>query len=117
MRSMAVALVGLSWVSGLQAEPLPSYLNSNETERTLPAPNLPADAFRPAAPALQVPTPSAQSQPLMMNTRVLIRKIRIEGGTVYPLSDLRDNYKDLIDREVTVGDLIEATRRLTQRYQ
>lgn len=117
MRSMVVALVSLSWVSALQAEPLPSYLNSNETERSLPAPNLPADAFRPVVPALQVPTPAAQPQPLMMNTRVLIRKIRIEGGTVYPLSDLRDNYKDLIDREVTLADLIEATRRLTQRYQ
>lgn len=118
MRSMVVALVSLSWVSALHAEPLPSYLNSNETERNLPAPNLPADAFRPVVPALQVPNPAAaQGQPLMMNTRVLIRKIRIEGGTIYPLSDLRDNYKDLIDREVTVGDLIEATRRLTQRYQ
>ncbi|MFJ4375527.1 ShlB/FhaC/HecB family hemolysin secretion/activation protein [Pseudomonas japonica] len=118
MRSMAVALVSLSWVGVLQAEPLPSYLNSNETERNLPAPNLPADAFRPTTPQLQVPSPAAtQAQPLTMNTRVLIRKIRIEGGSVYPLSELRDNYQDLIDREVTVGDLIEATRRLTQRYQ
>ncbi|WP_175653346.1 ShlB/FhaC/HecB family hemolysin secretion/activation protein [Pseudomonas sp. Marseille-P9899] len=118
MRSMAVALVGLSWVSVLQAEPLPSYLNSNETERNLPAPNLPADAFRPTTPKLQVPSPAtAQPQPLMMNTRVLIHKIRIEGGTVYPLSELRENYQGLIDREVTVGELIEATRRLTQRYQ
>ncbi|MDU9394252.1 ShlB/FhaC/HecB family hemolysin secretion/activation protein [Pseudomonas sp. zfem002] len=118
MRSMAVALVSLSWVGVLQAEPLPSYLNSNETERNLPAPNLPADAFRPTTPQLQVPSPAAaQPQPLTMNTRVLIRKIRIEGGSVYPLSELRDNYQDLIDREVTVGDLIEATRRLTQRYQ
>lgn len=118
MRSMAVALVGLSWVSVLQAEPLPSYLNSNETERNLPAPNLPADAFRPTTPKLQVPSPAAaQPQPLMMNTRVLIHKIRIEGGTVYPLNELRENYQGLIDHEVTVGDLIEATRRLTQRYQ
>ena len=118
MRSMAVALVGLSWVSVLQAEPLPSYLNSNETERNLPAPNLPADAFRPTTPKLQVPSPAtAQPQPLMMNTKVLIHKIRIEGGTVYPLSELRENYQGLIDHEVTVGELIEATRRLTQRYQ
>ncbi|MCU1735695.1 MULTISPECIES: ShlB/FhaC/HecB family hemolysin secretion/activation protein [unclassified Pseudomonas] len=118
MRSMAVALVGLSWVSVLQAEPLPSYLNSNETERNLPAPNLPADAFRPTTPKLQVPSPAtAQPQPLMMNTKVLIHKIRIEGGTVYPLSELRENYQGLLDREVTVGELIEATRRLTQRYQ
>lgn len=119
MRSMAIALVSLSWVGALQAEPLPTFLNSNETERNLPAPNLPADAFRPATPKLQVPAPAAASQPqaLMMETRVLIRKVRIEGGTVYPLSELRDNYKDLVDRETTIGELIEATRRLTQRYQ
>lgn len=118
MRSMAIALASLSWVSALHAEPLPSYLNSNETERNLPAPNLPVDTFRPATPQLQVPSPAAtQPQPLTMNTRVLIRKIRIEGGSVYPLSELRDNYQGVIDREVTVGDLIEATRRLTQRYQ
>ncbi|OLS60917.1 ShlB/FhaC/HecB family hemolysin secretion/activation protein [Pseudomonas putida] len=118
MRSMAIALVSLSWVSALQAEPLPTFLNSNETERNLPAPNLPADAFRPSTPQLQMPTPAAsQPQALMMNTRVLIRKVRIEGGSVYPLSELSDNYKDLLNREVTIADLIEATRRLTQRYQ
>lgn len=117
MRAIAVALMGFSWVSVLQAEPLPTYLNSNETERNLPAPNLPADAFRPVTPKLQVPAPAAQPQPLMMDTRVLIRKVRIEGGTVYPLSELSENYKGLLDREVPISDLIEATRRLTQRYQ
>lgn len=118
MRAIAVALMGFSWVSALQAEPLPTFLNSNETERNLPAPNLPADAFRPATPALQVPAPTAAApQALRMDTRVLIRKVRIEGGTIYPLSELSENYKGLLDREVTIGELIEATRRLTQRYQ
>lgn len=118
MRSMAIALVSLSWVSALSAEPLPSYLNSNETERNLPAPNLPTDAFRPVTPKLQVPVPAAtQQEQLTMSTRVLIRKVRIEGGSIYPLSELRENYQGLIDREVTLGDLIEATRQVTQRYQ
>lgn len=118
MRSMLVALLGLSWVTSLHAEPLPSFLNSNETERNLPAPNLPADAFRPATPRLNVPAPEAsQQQPLLMNTPVQVRRVRIEGGTVYPLSELRDNYQGLLNREVTLGELIEATRRLTQRYQ
>lgn len=118
MRSMAIALVSLSWVSALQAEPLPTFLNSNETERNLPAPNLPADAFRPVPPKLQVPAPApTQAQALLMSTRVLIRKVRIEGGSVYPLSELGENFKDVIGREATIGELIEATRRLTQRYQ
>ncbi|CRM58389.1 hypothetical protein [Pseudomonas sp. 31 R 17] len=33
-----------------QAETLPNFLNSNDTIRTLPVPNLPADAYRPATP-------------------------------------------------------------------
>jgi len=118
MRSMAIALVSLSWVSALQAEPLPTFLNSNDTERNLPAPNLPADAFRPTAPKLQVPAPApTQAEALLMSTRVLVRKVRIEGGTVYPLSELGENFKDVIGREATIGELIEATRRVTQRYQ
>ncbi|MDD2060215.1 ShlB/FhaC/HecB family hemolysin secretion/activation protein [Pseudomonas sp. GD03860] len=117
MRPLAVAILGLSWASVLSAEPLPSFLNSNDVERSLPAPNLPADAFRPATPDLQTPAPVPQQQPLLMSTRVMVRKVRIEGGTIYPLSDLRDNYQDLVNREVTLAELIEATRRLTQRYQ
>uniref|UniRef100_A0A1I7XXT9 POTRA_2 domain-containing protein n=1 Tax=Steinernema glaseri TaxID=37863 RepID=A0A1I7XXT9_9BILA len=58
-----------------------------------------------------------QPQPLLMGTRVRVQRVRIEGGTIYPLSELRDNYQGLLDREVTLGELIEATRRLTQRYQ
>ncbi|WP_028945767.1 ShlB/FhaC/HecB family hemolysin secretion/activation protein [Pseudomonas vranovensis] len=117
MRPLVVAILGLSWASVLSAEPLPSFLNSNDVERSLPAPNLPADAFRPSTPDLQTPAPVPQQQPLLMSTRVMVRKVRIEGGTIYPLSDLRDNYRDLVNREVTLAELIEATRRLTQRYQ
>ncbi|MDN7140176.1 ShlB/FhaC/HecB family hemolysin secretion/activation protein [Pseudomonas sp. JQ170] len=117
MRPLVVAILGLSWASVLSAEPLPSFLNSNDVERSLPAPNLPADAFRPTTPDLQTPAPAPQQQPLLMSTRVMVRKVRIEGGTIYPLSDLRDNYQDLVNREVTLAELIEATRRLTQRYQ
>ena len=113
-----VILASVWCVGGLHAEPLPTYLNSNETERNLPAPNLPADAFRPAAPALQLPPPAAtQNQPLMMDTRVLVKRIRIEGGTVYPLKELGEAYQPFIGREATLAELIEATRGLTRRYQ
>ncbi len=117
MRPLAVAILSLSWASGLSAELLPNYLNSNEVERSLPAPNLPADSYRPSMPALQVAVPAPQSPPLPTDTRILLHKVRFEGGTIYPLSDLRDNYQDLVNREITLGELIAATRRLTQRYQ
>ena len=76
------------------AEPLPRYLNSNETLQSLPAPNLPVDAYRPQTPALKLPKPAAtDAQPLMMSTRLTIRKLQIEGGTVYPLQELGAAYK------------------------
>lgn len=117
MRSLAVAILGLSWASVPSAEPLPNYLNSNEIERSLPAPNLPIDAYRPQLPVLRLPTPAAPSQALPANTRIKVRKVRFEGGSLYALSDLRDNYQELMDRDVTLAELTEATERLTRRYQ
>ncbi|MFQ6576384.1 ShlB/FhaC/HecB family hemolysin secretion/activation protein [Pseudomonas sp. UM16] len=116
MRPLTVAIVSLAWASGLSAEPLPGFLNSNDVERSLPAPNLPADVYRPSAPDLQVAAPVPQPQ-AFMSKRVRLHKVRFEGGTLYPLSDLRDNYQDLINREVSLAELNEATQRLTRRYQ
>jgi hemolysin activation/secretion protein len=99
------------------AESLPSFLNSNDRERTLPVPNLPADAYRPVTPALQVPEPPPEAAPLMMSTKVSVRKIRIEGGTVFPLEELGKAYEPLIGRDASLAELIEATRTITRRYQ
>ena len=101
-----------------QAETLPSFLNSNDTIRNLPVPNLPADAYRPATPQTQVPeTPPTQGQPLLMDTKVTIRKLQIEGGTVYPLAETAKAYEPLIGHETNLAQLIEATRGITRRYQ
>ena len=49
------------------AETLPRFLNSNDSMQTLPTPILPVDAYRPAAPALELPKPAAaQPRPLEM---------------------------------------------------
>ncbi|WP_460417070.1 ShlB/FhaC/HecB family hemolysin secretion/activation protein [Pseudomonas sp. microsymbiont 2] len=118
MRRLLVTLLALSGACLVRAEPLPSFLNSNETERRLPTPNLPVDAYRPGPPGLRMPTVDATRQPpLLMSTRVAVRKVRFEGGTVYPLADLREHFQPVIGREVTLAELIEVTRRLTQRYQ
>jgi hemolysin activation/secretion protein len=101
----------------VNAQSLPSFLNSNDRERSLPVPNLPADAYRSPAPALQVSAPPADATPLMMNSKVGVRKIRIEGGTVYSLQDLAATYQPLIGRDATMAELIEATRAITRRYQ
>lgn len=117
MRVMA-SLLFLSLSSTALADTLPTFLNSNETIRNLPVPNLPADAYRPSAAPVQVPDPgAAAAQPLMMSTKINLKTVQIEGGTIYPLTELAENYKPLIGRETSLADLIEATRNITRRYQ
>ncbi|WP_338584542.1 POTRA domain-containing protein [Pseudomonas sp. MAG733B] len=117
MRVMACLLL-LPLSSPLLADTLPSFLNSNETIRNLPVPNLPADAYRPTAAPLQVPEPGAtQAQPLMMGTKVTLKTVQIEGGTIYPLNELAAVYQPLLGHESSLADLIEATRNITRRYQ
>ncbi|WP_350600531.1 POTRA domain-containing protein [Pseudomonas sp. 65/3-MNA-CIBAN-0223] len=117
MRLLA-SLLALTVSTCALADTLPSFLNSNETTRNLPVPNLPADAYRPSTAPLSVPEPGAtQAQPLMMNTRIKLRTVQIEGGTVYPLSELATLYQPLIGQETSLADLIEATRSITRRYQ
>ena len=100
------------------AESLPRFLNSNDSMQTMPTPNLPVDAKRPPAPALEMPKPATgEAQPLVMGTRLTIRKLQIEGGTIYPLPELGAAFKSLLGHEITLGQLIEATRSITQRYQ
>ncbi|PQZ92417.1 MULTISPECIES: ShlB/FhaC/HecB family hemolysin secretion/activation protein [Pseudomonas] len=100
------------------ADTLPSFLNSNDTIRNLPVPNLPADAYRPAATPTQLPVPAAtEGQPLLMDTKVTIRKLQIDGGTVYPLKEVAQAFEPLIGRETNLAQLIEATRSITRRYQ
>ncbi|KAE9642627.1 ShlB/FhaC/HecB family hemolysin secretion/activation protein [Pseudomonas sp. PB103] len=117
MRVMA-SLLFLILSSAALADTLPSFLNSNETIRNLPVPNLPADAYRPSAAPVQVPDAGATAaQPLMMSTKISLKTVQIEGGTIYPLNELADNYKPLIGHETSLADLIEATRNITRRYQ
>lgn len=117
MRALASLLL-LGFCSYVHADSLPRYLNGNDTIRNLPMPNLPTDAYRPVTPQLQLPEPSAaQGQPLMTGTKVTIRQLQIEGGTVYPLEELAAIYQPLIGHESNLGALIEATRNITRRYQ
>jgi len=112
------SLLFLSLSSAALADTLPSFLNSNEPIRNLPVPNLPADAYRPSATPVQVPDAgAAAAQPLLMDTKINLQTVQIEGGTLYPLNELADIYKPLIGRQATLADLIEATRNITRRYQ
>ncbi|OCW29890.1 ShlB/FhaC/HecB family hemolysin secretion/activation protein [Pseudomonas aylmerensis] len=117
MRALTPLLL-LTLSAYAHADTLPSFLNSNDTIRNLPVPNLPADAYRPATPQTQLPTPAATAaQPLLMDTKVTIRKLQIDGGTVYPLKEVAQAFEPLIGHETNLAQLIEATRSITRRYQ
>ena len=117
MRALTPLLL-LTLSAYAHADTLPSFLNSNDTIRNLPVPNLPADAYRPNTPQTQLPTPAAsEAQPLLMDTKVTIGKLQIDGGTVYPLNDVALAFEPLIGHETNLAQLIEATRSITRRYQ
>jgi hemolysin activation/secretion protein len=116
MRRLGMTMVLLYWSGLARAEPLPTFLDSTATERRLPTANRPLDSYRPDASRLQVSVPGAP-QSVSMEARVHVRKVRFEGGTVFSLSDLRDHYQPLIGRDVSLAELMDVTRCLTQRYQ
>lgn len=117
MRLLLMPLMLSPWASLVIAGPLPVFLDGHEYERRLPGANLPIEAYRPLAPSLTLTPPRAAIDTLPLKTRFVLHKVRFEGGTVYPLSELREHYQPLIGREVTVGELLQFTERLTQRYQ
>ncbi|WP_336333531.1 ShlB/FhaC/HecB family hemolysin secretion/activation protein [Pseudomonas putida] len=118
MRPLAVPLLLLPWALAAHAEPLPGFLDSHEYERRLLSANLPIDAYRPVSPSLRLTGPTADSSGWApADTRLVLHKVRFEGGTVFPLSDLREHYQPLIGREITLGELQQYTQRLTQRYR
>ncbi|MEG8203703.1 POTRA domain-containing protein [Pseudomonas sp. 5FOS] len=118
MRPLAVPLLLLPWALAAHAEPLPGFLDSHEYERRLPGANLPIDAYRPVSAHLQLGVADGDSPTWApANTPLVLHKVRFEGGTVFPLSDLREHYQPLIGRQTTLGELQQYTARLTQRYR
>jgi len=117
MRLLLMPLLLSPWASLVSAEPTPVFLDGHEYERRLPSANLPIEAYHPLAPGLQLAPPKAATDTLPLQARFVLHKVRLEGGTVYPLSELREHYQPLVGHTVSVGELQQFTERLTQRYQ
>lgn len=118
MRQWVVTWLALCSACAAGAAPLPGFLTGSADESLLPASNLPIDGYRPlGAGQLLLVAGTDPRAALDLNTRVHLRKVRFEGGTVYPLSDLREHFQPLIGQDVTLGQLVDYADRLTLRYQ
>jgi len=117
MRPLAVPLMLVSWANAVPADLLPAYLDGHEYERRLPSANVPLDAYRPVASPLRLSVAAGQPVSVPQTDRLVLHKVRFEGGTVYALSELREHYQPLIGQDITVGKLQQFTDRLTQRYR
>jgi len=105
---IAHAAANVAWA---QAPQLPS--ESRPSERPLPPPE-----FRKPPPELlrlpQIRPPDADRLPGVM--RVLVRKFRITGNTVFPSAELEKIAAAFENREITNTDLEELRRQLTVYY-
>ncbi|MEG9624139.1 ShlB/FhaC/HecB family hemolysin secretion/activation protein [Pseudomonas guariconensis] len=117
MRPLVVTLLMVSGACVCHAGSLPSVLDGNEVERRLPTANLPIDAYRPLPAEVRMPAAEKTAPAWPLNTSVAVRKVRLEGGTVYLLSELREHYQHVVGHQVTLAELIAVTDRLTERYR
>lgn len=108
-------LVLLSAPMAAISAPMPAYLNSNDVENSLPQPNVPVDTYRPSTPQVSISTPSQNQLPLA--SLVYLRGVQIEGGTVYEFEDIAEQFTGLINRTVTLKDILAVTEAITKRYQ
>ncbi|MFK9097158.1 ShlB/FhaC/HecB family hemolysin secretion/activation protein [Pseudomonas guariconensis] len=117
MRPLVVTLLMVSGACVCHAGSLPSVLDGNEVERRLPTANLPIDTYRPLPAEVRMPAAEKTAPAWPLNTSVAVRKVRLEGGTVYLLSELREHYQHVVGHQVTLAELIAVTDRLTERYR
>lgn len=116
MRKTFIPILVLSSVSmtAISAS-MPTYLNSNDVENALPQPNVPADSYRPVVPQVNIAAPNPQQLPLA--SLVYLSGVQIEGGTVYEFAEIAELFTHLLNRTVTLKDILAVTERITQRYQ
>lgn len=116
MRSRSIPVLILSSISITAiSAPMPTYLNSNDVENALPQPNVPADSYRPVVPQVNIAAPNPQQLPLA--SLVYLSGVQIEGGTVYEFAEIAELFTHLLNRTVTLKDILAVTERITQRYQ
>lgn len=93
----------------------PAFLNSNDVDSVLPAPNLPAEEYRPKGAETQLPVPDQQRLP--MSLPIDLGSVQIEGGSVYAFEEIAALFEPLVGRKVALRELLAITEGITRRYQ
>jgi hypothetical protein len=117
MRPLLVMLL-VCWGGLVHAAPLPGFLDSSQIEAQLPTPNLPVDAYRPAAPVPAIAraacgaAASAVDEHAGAGAQGAFRR-----GHRLPLERLARALPAADRPQASLGELVELTDRLTQRYR
>ncbi|MCC6888595.1 MAG: ShlB/FhaC/HecB family hemolysin secretion/activation protein [Hyphomicrobiales bacterium] len=111
LRRIAIALVLVASAQPALAQIPASELPGRERDRFV-QPRPPLSQPRGAAIAL----PGTVAPPGAENLRVVVRAVRIEGGTVYSAAALEPLYRDIVGREVAVSAIYDVAQRITAKY-
>jgi hemolysin activation/secretion protein len=108
--AVAAAMVSVSCAAVAQVVP-PSDQPGRERER-FERPAVPL--AQPGGPAIAVP--GVEAPPGAKETKLILRRVKIVGSTVYADSQFADLYADLIGRTVTLQAIYDLAGRITAKY-
>src|SRR3954453_16329354 len=110
MVSVSCAAVAQGVPPGAQIVP-PSDEPGRERER-FERPAVPL--AQPGEPAIAVP--GVEAPPGAKETKLILRRVKIVGSTVYADSQFADLYADLIGRTITLQAVYDLAGRITAKY-
>lgn len=112
------AAILLAFIPGLAlADGREFSLDPEEIRLGLPMPAAPAPRPEVQMPVPVEAPPVAADNLIKMSSRVLVKGVRIEGDSRYPFESLAGLYAPMVGKEVPIGELIQATSKITERYQ
>jgi hemolysin activation/secretion protein len=107
---LALAIVGMPALALAQIIP-PGAQPGRERERfTQP----PVPRAQPGGPAISLP--STEAPPGAEKVKIVIRRVRVVGSSIYSADELSALYADLLGRETTLQTVYDIARRITAKY-
>jgi len=107
---LALAIVAMPALASAQIIP-PGAQPGRERERfTQP----PVPRAQPGGPAISLP--STEAPPGAEKVKIVIRRVRVVGSTIYSADELKALYADLLGRETTLQTVYDIARRITAKY-